>query len=183
MNEQEIIQRVKLNDEKAFEQLIDHYKPVIERFAYQFGIKQENISDIVQETFIKIYRKIHLYTKGKFSTWLYKITLNVTRDYYRKEKRSTKLMDRAKERQQGMHARGYYFEKQEHLFLHECIQKLDAKYKLPLILYYFHDKTYDEIALILNIKLSMVKTRIYRGKRKVKELYESTIGEEVYQNG
>ena len=79
--------------------------------------------------------------------------------------------------------KGYYFEKEEHLFLHECIQQLEAKYKVPLILYYFHDKTYEETAEILKIKLSLVKTRIHRGKNKLKQLYEKTGGREVYMNG
>lgn len=183
MDECEIVNRAKLKDETAFEQLIDTYKPVIERFAYQFGVKQENIPDIVQETFIKIHRKLHQFQKGKFTTWVFQVTLNVVRDQYRKQKRELKLIDKAKQNQLQTIQSGYYFEKQEHLFLHECIQKLDEKYKIPLILFYFHDKSYDEIALILKIKLSVVKTRIHRGKGKLKELFETSIGVEVYQNG
>ena len=183
MDETELANGAKIKDEDAFEQLIDTYKPVIERFAYQFGVKQENIPDIVQETFIRIHRKSHQFHKGKFTTWVYQITLNVVRDQYRKQKRDRKLIDKARQSQLQTIKNSYYFEKQEHLFLHECIQKLDAKYKIPLILYYFHDKSYDEIALILSIKLSVVKTRIHRGKAKLKEIFETSIGEEVYQNG
>lgn len=79
--------------------------------------------------------------------------------------------------------RGYYFEKQEHFLLHECIHQLDLKYKSPLILYYFHEKTYEEIAMILKIKLSAVKTRMHRGKKQLKQIYEQSEGKEVYSNG
>ncbi|PAV28757.1 hypothetical protein CIL05_15880 [Virgibacillus profundi] len=183
MEEDEIIKLAKAKDEKAFEQLVNQYKPIVEKFAFQFGMEPEIIPDIVQETFIKIYRKIHQYHRGKFSTWIYQITLNVTRDYYRKRKREFNLIDKAKKTQIMEIQGGYYFEKEEHLFLHECIQKLDPKYKTPIILYYFHDKTYEEIAMILKIKLSSVKTRIHRGKMKLKEIYEQAEGKEVYMNG
>ena len=96
MDETELVNGAKIKDEDAFEQLIDTYKPVIERFAYQFGVKQENIPDIVQETFIKIHRKSHQFHKGKFTTWVYQITLNVVRDQYRKQKRDRKLIDKAR---------------------------------------------------------------------------------------
>lgn len=183
MDELEIINRAKLNDEEAFEQLIEKYKPIIERFAYQIGVKDEDIAEIVQKTFIKIHRKLHQFVKGKFSTWLYQITLNITRDYYRKQKRESHLWNRAKEQQKQFHSSNYYFEKHEHVYLHECILQLDDKYKLPLILYYFHDRTYQEIAIILKIRLSTVKARIYRAKQKLKTLFEETINKEVYQNG
>ncbi|OZU88555.1 hypothetical protein CIL03_09635 [Virgibacillus indicus] len=183
MEEAEIIELAKSKDEKAFEELVNRYKRTIEKFAFQFGIAEETIPDIVQETFIKIYRKLHQYHTGKFSTWIYQITLNVTRDFYRKRKREFSLLDKARKTQMLEQASSYYFEKEEHLFLHECIQQMEVKYKVPLILYYFHDKTYEEIAGILKIKLPSVKTRIHRGKNKLKQLYEKAEGREVYMNG
>lgn len=181
--EEEIIRLAKLKDERAFEKLVVKYKPVVERIAFQFGVNYEYIPDIVQETFIKIYRKIHQFHTGKFSTWIYQITLNVVRDYYRKTKRENNLIFKTKETQLAEQKQGYYFERQEHLFLHECIQKLDIKYKTPLILYYFHEKTYEEIAMILKTKLSTVKTRMHRGKKQLGQIYEQSIGQEVYLNG
>ncbi|WP_164668277.1 RNA polymerase sigma factor [Virgibacillus doumboii] len=181
MEEEDIISLAKAKDEQAFEWIVKKYKPVIEKFAFQFGIKQEYISDVVQETFIKVYRKIHLYHQGKFSTWVYQITLNVARDFHRRKKRNLNIMKNSV--QLYDHSIGYLFEKEEHLLLHDYIQKLEQKYKLPIILYYFHDKPYDEIAIILNIKLSVVKTRIYRGKKRLKQMYEPDLNEEVKKHG
>lgn len=180
--ESELIQRAKDKDEAAFEEIIDTYKPVVERFAFQFGIDRSNLADIVQETFIKIYRKIHQYHTGKFSTWIYRITLNTTRDFYRKQKRDRKLIQKSMEQQKENLSGSYYFEREEHVLLHECIRRLDAKYKEPLILFYFHDKTYEEIGVILQIKLAAVKTRIHRAKRKLKDTYENESGKEEMGN-
>jgi len=180
--EDELIQRAKEKDETAFEEIIDTYKPVVERFAFQFGIDQTNLGDIVQETFIKIYRKLHQYHRGTFSTWVYRITLNTTRDFYRKQKREQALVQKSMEAQKRDPGNGFYFEKEEHLFLHECMQQLEPKYRVPLILYYFHDRTYEEIGIILHIKLAAVKTRIHRAKRKLKEIYEKEVGKEAIGN-
>lgn len=180
--ENELIQRAKEKDEAAFEEIIDMYKPIVERFAFQFGIDRTNLGDIVQETFIKIYRKLHQYHTGKFSTWIYRITLNTTRDFYRKQKREKKLLQKSMEHQKDILLGGYYFEREEHLFLHECMQQMEPKYKEPLILFYFHDKSYEEIGVILQIKLAAVKTRIHRAKLKLKEIYENEDGEEGIDN-
>lgn len=64
--EDEIIKLAKLHNEKAFEQIIDTYKPIIERFAYQFGVEQENIQDIVQETLLKFTEKFINIIQGNF---------------------------------------------------------------------------------------------------------------------
>nr|WP_246569913.1 RNA polymerase sigma factor [Lentibacillus saliphilus] len=162
--------------------MIDDYKPIIERFAFQFGVNEASIPDIVQETFIKIHRNIHRYTKGKFSTWVYQITLNVARDHHRKEKRQRSLLEKAK-RKHPKQETYYFFENESHVLLHECMQQLNHKYKTALILYYFHDKSYEDIALILNVKLSVVKTRIHRGKKHLKELFEEANDAEVRDHG
>ncbi|MUV38250.1 hypothetical protein JNUCC1_02086 [Lentibacillus sp. JNUCC-1] len=176
MDEEEIISRVKGDDEHAFAQLVDEYKPVIERFAFQFGIDFGSVADVVQETFIKIHRHIHRFKKGKFSTWVYKITLNVARDHHRKNKRQQRLWERVK-KNYPQKTSTTFFEKAEHVRLHECLQQLDEKYKTPLILYYFHDQSYEDIAFILKIKLSVVKTRLHRGKGQLRHLYTDLNGE------
>ncbi|GAB3803476.1 RNA polymerase sigma factor [Virgibacillus kimchii] len=180
--EKEVILRAKEKDEAAFEQIINTYQPTVERFAFQFGIDQSNLGDIVQETFIKIYRKLHQYQRGKFSTWIYQITLNTTRDFYRKQKREQALVQKSMEREKENLPEGYFFEREEHLLLHECMQKLEMKYREPLILFYFHDRSYEEIGVILQIKLASVKTRIHRAKQKLKELYENENGKEEIGN-
>ena len=63
-----------------------HYRTV-EKFAYQCGVRLDDISDVTQEVFIKVYRFLHQFKQERFTTWLYKITLNTARDYYRKESR------------------------------------------------------------------------------------------------
>lgn len=171
VEEQGIIEQAKQHDEQAFAEIVTMYKPYIERLAFQFGIRPDSIPDVVQETFLNIHRSLHQFERGKFSTWLYQITLNVVRDHYRRKKRQWKIFNKVTE-DKKLWLPGYvYFEEEEHDVLHEAVKQLDEKYRIPIILFYFHDQSYEEIAIILKIKLSSVKTRMHRGRGKLKEAY------------
>lgn len=178
MNEEELIQKAKQGDLEAFRQLISNYYPVVERFAYQIGSPASDIEDITQEVFLRVYRFLDTYSNAKFSTWLYKITLNISRDIMRKNKRNlekTKKMSFQRE-EVFLHIEDHLLKDEAHKELHEIILHLNEKYRVPLILFYFHDKKYEEIAKILSLPLSTVKTRISRARQKVKEALDASEG-------
>lgn len=171
----ETIKRAQLGDKEAYLQLIEHYHFTVEKFAYQCGVYPQDINDVTQEVFIKLYRFLSQFDDSKFTTWLYKITVNTARDYYRKTKRE-------QERQHKLQQQSTVpvltpeqhllrFEEDQHL--HRCLQQLDEKYRYPIILFYFHDLTYEQIADVLSITLSTVKVRILRAKAQLKILLET----------
>lgn len=175
MNEDELIQKAKQGNMNAFGELVELHYPVVEKFAYQLGNRHDEIEDITQEVFIRVYRFIDQFTKAKFSTWLYKITLNVTRDFARKRQSNIRKVFKI---QQDFRTDDYpeiessVIRNEEERILHLAIQKLDEKYRVPIVLYYFHEKKYEEIAEIMSITLSTVKTRILRGKTMLKKMLE-----------
>src|SRR5690554_5681277 len=168
MDEREIINLVKQENKAAFENLIITYKPSVEKFSYQFGIDSKSISDVVQETFNKVYQNIDQFQEGEFRPWLYKITLNVNRNFYRKKQKENKSMKRLSTAKERNYSGAYYFETDENFILHLAIQELEEKYRLPLILYFFHDQRFEEIASILKSNLSSIKLRIDSGLEKSK---------------
>ena len=141
-----------------------HYKTV-EKFAFQCGVHPSDILDITQEVFIKLYRFLPQFREAKFTTWLYKITVNTARDYYRKEQREK--LKGEKLRQQTKQE--YVLVDKDDMELHEAILALDEKYRYPIVLYYFHDLKYEEIAEVLSISLSTVKVRLLRAKEQLKQ--------------
>ncbi|MTH55540.1 sigma-70 family RNA polymerase sigma factor [Bacillus mangrovi] len=182
MEEDELIKRARQGSATAFQQLVEIYRPVVERFAFQLGNRASDIDDITQEVFIRVYRFLDQFSKSKFSTWLYKITLNVTRDAGRKRTSSIKKVLKLQSEQNDPYpaAEAIALKNEKDRVLHICLQKLDSKYKIPIILFYFHEKKYDEIAEITSLTLSAVKTRILRGKgllKKALEEYEKKEGE------
>jgi RNA polymerase sigma-70 factor (ECF subfamily) len=182
MTEEELIKKAKQGNMNAFGQLVELHYPVVEKFAYQLGNRQDEIEDITQEVFFRVYRFIDQFTKAKFSTWLYKITLNVTRDFSRKRQSNLRKVFKI---QQDFRQDDYpeiesaVIRNEEDRILHLAIQKLDEKYRVPIVLYYFHEKKYEEIAEIMSITLSTVKTRILRGKTMLKKVMENLIKKKV----
>jgi RNA polymerase sigma-70 factor (ECF subfamily) len=174
MLEEELVQKAKQGNKAAFQQLVQQYYPVVERFAYQVGNRRDEIDDITQEVFIRVYRFLDQFSKAKFTTWLYKITLNVTRDMARKKTQNErKLFKIQMEREDDYpEIEASILQNEEDRLLHISIQRLEEKYRIPIILFYFHDKRYEEIAEILSISLSSVKTRLLRGKTMLKKLME-----------
>lgn len=172
VTETELIERAQQGDKEAYIELIRIYQITVEKFAFQCGVHSNDLADVSQEVFVKLYRFLHQFKQDRFTTWLYKITLNATRDYYRKEQREQAKEERLSAQQQMLSssAEKHVLNFEEDRLLHNAIKELDEKYRYPLILFYFHELKYEEIAEVLNISLSTVKVRILRAKEKLKVL-------------
>ncbi|KOS71796.1 RNA polymerase sigma factor [Lysinibacillus contaminans] len=170
MTEHKLIERAQQGDKEAYIELIRYHQQTVEKFAYQCGVHTSDVADVAQEVFVKLYRFLHQFKQDRFTTWLYKITLNATRDYYRKEKREQVKEDRlnAQPQASNVSAEKHVLNFEEDRLLHKAIQALDENYRYPLVLFYFHELKYEEIAEVLGISLSTVKVRILRAKEKLK---------------
>ncbi|GLC90514.1 RNA polymerase sigma factor [Lysinibacillus piscis] len=172
MTEMELIEQARQGDKNAYIALIKMHQRTVEKFAFQCGVHNNDLADVAQEVFVKLYRFLDQFQQDRFTTWLYKITLNATRDYYRKEQREQEKEEKLRV-QAGAHipsAEKHVLHFEEDRKLHNTIQLLDEKYRYPLILFYFHELKYEEIAEVLGISLSTVKVRIMRAKEKLKIL-------------
>ena len=181
MEELKLIELAQQGDKKAYEKLMKLHYRTVEKFAYQCGVYVDDIPDVTQEVFIKLFRFLHQFNRERFITWLYKITLNTARDYYRKERRETDKKERLITDNQPIPAHSaerkvLMFEEDQ--ALHNAILKLDEKYRIPLILFYFQDLSYEQIADVLNITLSTVKTRLFRAREKLKVVIDEIGGVE-----
>jgi RNA polymerase sigma-70 factor (ECF subfamily) len=170
LEEAELIARAQQGDKEAYIELIQIHQQTVEKFAFQCGVHSNDLADVSQEVFVKLYRFLHQFKQDRFTTWLYKITLNATRDYYRKEQRELAKEDKLNAQRQTifLSAEDDVLLFEEDKILHNAIQALDEKYRYPIVLYYFHELKYEEIAEVLNISLSTVKVRLLRAKEKLK---------------
>lgn len=136
--------------------------------------------DIMQDVFLKIHLNIHtLSDSSKLTSWVYQITRNAVADYYRKTNLEVQID-------------GFDFAEQEnneplYLSLNNCINqkinKLPKKYKQAILLTYLDD--YSQIALAekLNLSYSGAKTRVQRGREKLKDLIIDCKNVETDNNG
>ncbi|AYC29936.1 RNA polymerase sigma factor [Paenisporosarcina cavernae] len=183
MGETELIRLAQSGDEKAYVELMQLYHRTIEKFAYQCGVHQNDVSDVTQEVFIKLYRFLYQFQHDRFTTWLYKITLNAVRDYYRKESKEKSKEHKWKEQMNdepllvSTEKKILLFEEDQQL--HDAILSLDEKYRYPIIFFYFQELSYEQIGEVMNIPLSTVKTRILRAKEQLKIALVNERGEQI----
>ncbi len=166
-------------DEPAFEILVKRYTAPIYNFVGQFVGYGTTAEDIVQETFIKVWKNLKKFDQAKkFKPWLYRIARNTAFDYLRKHKIvfSLEVLDEKEESQD------YFFPdpkpgpfeqivlSQSRQVIFDFISQLPAIYAVVLKLYYLEEFSLPEIADILAESIDTVKSRHRRALIKLERL-------------
>ena len=170
----ELINRILSGDNDAFSEIVTRYKNLVYSVILRMINDYEEANDISQEVFIKVYKNLSKYQpEFKFSTWIMRITTNHVIDYLRKRKQETvNIEDVDYELSSSSNPEREYLEKEQSEIFAKAIGKLPEMYKLPIVLYHIKRFSYQEIADMLNIPLSKVKNRIFRGRRLLKDILE-----------
>ncbi len=186
VTDEQLIARFQLGDVQAFDILVRRYKDQLLNFIYRFVGNRSDAEDIVQETFLRVYKNKHYYKEiAKFSTWVYTIAGNLAKTELRRRKRH-KIFSVSnfvnEERDYDIPDREHSPERkvdssiQENI-IQKAIGKLPTKFKEVIILRDIQGFAYEEISQILNIPLGTVKSRVNRGRLKLQEdlkfLYEA----------
>lgn len=173
--DEEIVQLVQLGNIEQFGELVKRYEAKMMRYARKFLNIAEDIEDVVQNVFIKAYVNIKSFDpEKKFSSWLYRIAhnefVNALKKYKKRKVFSFFELDIllpysfAKDENQGL-------DRQEmRQMIDKYLDKLESKYREPIILYYLEELSYKEIADILHVPISTVGIRLKRGREKLKKL-------------
>lgn len=176
-SERELLEQAAKGDSEAFSQLFLTYKTLVYRVVYRLLRIQEDVDDAVQQTFIEVYKSLPGYEgKSKFTTWLYRIAVNVSIQHLRK-RRSDTISDFDPEVLPSESNK----DNLEHMELHKQIEAaLDAipiKKRVVVVLHDIEERTMEEIAAILNIPLGTVKSRLFHGRdemrKKLQKILES----------
>ncbi|MFC0014011.1 MULTISPECIES: RNA polymerase sigma factor [Allobacillus] len=166
--EKRLIRQALEGNELAFRELIEAYYKTVERFARQIGVQENDLADVTQDVFIKVYRFLNKYSRGKFTTWLYSITLNVSKDLFKKQKRELEKHKKlTHEPLTESYLENHSLTEDERI-LHSTILQMEDKYRIPIVLFYFHDQSITEIAAITKTKEATIKTHLKRGKERLK---------------
>ncbi|HCL57080.1 MAG TPA: hypothetical protein DHW82_08755 [Spirochaetia bacterium] len=167
-NEIEWIEALINGHKEALEPLIKQYNALVYRVLLRFSNNPSDLDDLIQEVWIKVFYKIkELKKKESFRAWLIHIAYYMGIDYLKQQKSFLKKRQEVKD---------FFFEKNEEIFekeiyktLWEELKALKDKYQLPLIMYFFEQFSYDEIAEVSGIKTNTIKSLIKRGKDLLKE--------------
>ncbi|MFA7309430.1 MAG: RNA polymerase sigma factor [Candidatus Paceibacterota bacterium] len=179
--DEEIALRVQKGETELFGELVERYQTKLLRYGRKFLSDSDDVKDIVQDIFIKSYQNIQSFdTSRRFSPWIYRIAHN---EYVNALKRraarhtvfdfdiDTLLPHLAAPDT----ADSATMERDLRATLEAHLDKLDAKYREPLILYYLESMDYKEISDILQIPVSTVGVRLGRARARLKEIAGDTI--------
>ncbi|MEG2772126.1 MAG: sigma-70 family RNA polymerase sigma factor [Alistipes sp.] len=170
-DDRDLVKLVLRGDDTAFTYLFNRYREAIYRLFVQRlgGGGVNDVDDLLQETFIKVYINIHRYSaEYTFGQWVYTIARNTFIDFVRKRQDDLSIDDhfsapissaptpeeRIINRQQQVQIEGYH-------------ERLTPRYRMLIIMRFFDEYSYEEIAEKLTLPLGTVKTQIHRARERM----------------
>jgi len=183
-SDEELVHAFLGGDSTAFEELVSRYESTIMNMAYRLLGNRSDAADVTQEIFVLLLRKLGSFRgEAKFSTWLYRVSLNACHDHARRLRRHISLSDSPGEdlpeieqrlADDGIESPEASLERTEiQGTVQEAIARLPHKFKEVIYLHDINGYDYKEVADILDISLGTVKSRLNRARgRLARELQE-----------
>ena len=173
----DIVERVIANPD-FFYCIVRTYEGQLKAYIARLtNVDNEEVDDILQEAFIKVYQNINNYDSDfKFSSWLYRIVRNETISHWRKNKKRLEdvQLDITEDFIFNLRADTDLVEEQDKKFVKEDIEaalnKLSFKYKEVIILRYLEDRDYQDISDIIKKPINTVGTLLNRAKKELKNI-------------
>ena len=170
--DEELVARAQGGDIDSFNQLIVRWERPIYALAYRVIGKEEDARDVCQDAFLRAYRALPGFKgQAKFSSWLYRIALNLCRDWIRRQRRAPVVQLPEDAEVTELAAATGPVESIEDLvarrelsaIVEEAMSELSEEQRTAIILKEYHGMTFQEIADMQGCPLSTVKTRLYQG--------------------
>jgi RNA polymerase sigma-70 factor (ECF subfamily) len=172
-------------ERRAFDELVERYQGRLLNFVYRTTGDRERAEDLVQETFIRVYRHLHRFDQTrKFSTWVYTIASNLAKNELRNRSRNPLVLFQTMKGNWEDEDRPLQFEdttarpddlyRKRHLreLVAETVAKLPAHHREVFVLRELEGKSYEEIAEITDCNLGTVKSRLNRARNAFAEIIE-----------
>ena len=183
MDESQLIAAAQKGDLAAFNQLVLRYQNLAYNVAYRILGDPDLAADATQDTFIKAYKALDSFRGGAFKPWMLRIVTNTCYDYLRSAKRKPsdsldETMENSGESSPRLHDQGEgpesYVERQElSQMIQWAINQLNDDQRAVVTLVDIQGFSYEEAAAILGISIGTVKSRLSRGRAKLRDLMQT----------
>ncbi|MBW7912609.1 MAG: RNA polymerase sigma factor [Taibaiella sp.] len=172
----DIIHRVLQGDRSAYALLVDRYRHLVYTLALRMLNNTEDAEEAAQDVFIKAFHALRSYNgNGKFSTWLYTITRNTCISRSRSSKQPVLPQEEEKLARLAGHDESHNLQQEQagrKKILAKAIDMLAADEAEIITLYYIQEQTVDELSKILGLSVSNIKVKLYRARKKLKEVLD-----------
>ena len=170
--DEDLVSKIISGQKELFYHVVTRYEAKLKRYILTITNRRSEAEDILQNVFLKAYKNLPTFNNSlKFSSWLYRIAHNesiniigssfiqrfVSMPEWFDIGRRDDIEEKIDDEQMRKKLKG-------------CVEKLSMKYKEPLVLFYYEEKTYEEISDILRIPVRNVGVLIHRGKSQVKKI-------------
>jgi RNA polymerase sigma-70 factor (ECF subfamily) len=170
--DEELVARSMGGDLDSFNQLVIRWERPIYALAYRVIGREDEARDVCQEAFLRAFRALPGFKgQAKFSSWLYRITLNLCRDWIRRQRRTpvaqlpedVDVAEMAAARGPVESIEDLVARRELSAVVEEAMALLPDEQRTAIILKEYHGMTFQEIADLQDCPLSTVKTRLYQG--------------------
>ncbi len=186
LSDEDLMEHFQAGYEQAFNILVSRFKDRLHNFLYRYTHNHQDCEDLVQETFLRVYRSKDSYERiAKFSTWMYTIALNLAKSLYKKKQRMTTVTiheDESDPDDQPMKLEDTNILPDDSLHekmcmneLENALKQLSDDFREVVVLRDIQQLAYDEIADITDLPMGTVKSRINRGRAQLQDLLEKHV--------
>jgi RNA polymerase sigma-70 factor (ECF subfamily) len=174
-----LIQRSLAGDQQAFGEIFQQYMNLVYKTAVLMLGNSQDAEDVLQLVFIQVYKSLASYSpsKGAFSTWLHRITVNQCLNYRRRRFRLVPLrLSNAERIADPALSEGRIGEKED---VRQALGKLSRKLRPVVIYRYYWGMSYAEIAEVMDIPLGTVKSRLALGMKNLGKALDKIVSHEA----
>lgn len=186
LSDEDLMEHFQAGYEQAFNILVSRFKDRLHNFLYRYTHNHQDCEDLVQETFLRVYRSKHSYERiAKFSTWMYTIALNLAKSLYKKKQRMTTVTihkDESDPEDRPMKLEDTNILQDDSLHEKMCMDELEnalmelsEDFREVVVLRDIQQLAYDEIATITDLPMGTVKSRINRGRAQLQDLLKNHV--------
>ncbi len=182
----QVLAEIRAGNIEAFETIVERYQGEIYKVAWHYTKSYDDTCDVVQETFMRVYRALMSWTgKAKFSTWLYRIAVNTSLDYLRRQSKHYRKRMYLSYSDNDYPEKNQRFEGVEYEtprdiaqveHRREIVQKLllqlSPMQRKCFILHYYQELTMKEVGEVLRCSVGSVKRHIFRARNTLKKRIE-----------
>lgn len=169
MGDTSLVELVLAGNQDAFSVLVERYKDAVQNLAYRMLSNTTEAEDVTQEAFVRAYTQLATYKPAhKFSTWLLSIASHLAIDQLRRRRFLTlpledvPFLEWMADIGAGPEQVAENHEQQDEIQAY--LQRLPSKYRAVIVLRYWYDFSYEEIASALNLAPGLVKARLHRAR-------------------
>lgn len=185
LTDEELVTLCLQGKQEAYGIIVARYQKQVFSLAFSLGKDYDEARDLAQEAFLRIYRELGRFDNSrKFFPWMYRVAHNTCINALHKKPQDIVSLDVMIEQAPieapaGTTPEAVYEKEEVSQLVQEAISSLPENYRLPVMLKYLEGLSYQEIALRLDLPVSTIETRLFRGRQMLQKKLAHVLGKEL----